>query len=243
MNSEVFMTDRFVRSIEDNFHANSEVISEVSQALFTVIQNGGVVQLFGVGSGEEFVNELFFRAGGLSPFHGIKVSDMLTHGLVDQAEIDDGSVYRNDEILDKLLSLYKLDDRDAYVLVSERGNEPLIIAMAKKAKAKGQKVIALVNEKSYENASSHDGQKLLDLADLCIKTTLDDPDVITEIKGHEVGQLFGTVSNVLAQCICAEIYDLYIKNGLEAPVLLSANVKGADIHNNALTDVYEGRVR
>lgn len=245
MNSEVFIADRFIKAIDDNFSANSDLLSEVAQSLFSTIQKGGIVQLFGVGPGEEFVNELFFRAGGLSPFHGIKVSDLLTRGMIEQSKIDDMSVYQDASILEDLLSIYKLDDRDAYVLVSQKGNEPLIVKMALYAKSKGQKVIALVNKNSYDVSPTIDdsGERLLDIADLAIMTTLDEPDILVEVDGHDVGQLFGTVANVLAQCLEAEIYKLYVENGIEAPVLLSANVKGADVHNNALTDAYEGRVR
>ena len=67
--------------------------------------------------------------------------------------------------------------------------------------------------------------------------------LITEINGLKVGQLSSTVSNVTAQMLTAELYDWFKSQGKEAPVLLSANIKGADVHNNTLTDPYGRRVR
>ena len=135
--------------------------------------------------------------------------------------------------------------RDAYILVSELGNEPLLVEMALQAKQKKQLVIAVINRDSYSQAKvvHSSGKKLCDLADLEIITDLPKQDIITKISGYPVGQLFGTVINVLAQCLCADLYTQYINNDLEAPVLLSANVRGADAHNKALTDVFCGRVR
>ena len=71
----------------------------------------------------------------------------------------------------------------------------------------------------------------------------DDPDVALNIDGLSVGQASSTVTNVIAQMITADVYEYYVSKGKEAPVLLSANVKGADVHNNSLTDPYERRVR
>ena len=71
----------------------------------------------------------------------------------------------------------------------------------------------------------------------------DEPDLALDIDGIRTGQLSSTVCNVIAQMITAEIYNCFVSKGKEAPVLLSANIKGADVHNNSLTDPYGRRVR
>ena len=83
----------------------------------------------------------------------------------------------------------------------------------------------------------------MDYCDLYLDMMADDPDVAVDLDGLKVGQIGNTVSNVMAQMLTAEIYNYYVSHGKEAPVLLSANVKGADVHNNSLTDPYEGRIR
>ena len=71
----------------------------------------------------------------------------------------------------------------------------------------------------------------------------DEPDLAIDIDGVKTGQLSSTVANVLAQMLTAEIYNYFVSKGKEAPILLSANIKGADVHNNSLTDPYGRRVR
>ena len=71
----------------------------------------------------------------------------------------------------------------------------------------------------------------------------EEPDLALDVHGVKTGQVSSTVSNVMAQMITAEMYKYFIDQGKEAPILLSANVKGADVHNDSLTDPYGRRVR
>jgi len=231
--------DLIKQRLNDAYLSEKDKMKEVAKMFGDCMNNGGVVQLFGVNHGEEFVNELYYRAGGIAPYHGLKPKELVLKELAKQEDIDSGEFYKDLSNIEKFAQIYKLDDRDMYCLVSYYGNEPLIVEMAKRAKAKGQKVVALVNKKSYDMVHG----TLLDYADIYLDMCADDIDVAMEINGVKVGQLSSTTTNVIAQMITAEVYNYYVSNGQEAPVLLSANVKGADVHNNSLTDPFEGRVR
>lgn len=225
--------------VSDAYEKQKDQIKAVAEMFSTCMENMGVVQLFGVRHGEEFVNELNYRAGGIAPFHGLKLKELVLKELLKQDEIDSGEVYGDLSVIDKFARIYDLDDRDMYCLVSFYGNEPLIVELARRAKEKGQKVVAVVNRKSYDKY----GGKLLDYADLYLDMDADEPDLALDIDGVKTGQLSSTVCNVIAQMITAEVYNSFVSKGKEAPVLLSANIKGADIHNNSLTDPYGRRVR
>ena len=225
--------------VSDAYEKQKDQIRAVAGLFFECMENNGVVQLFGVRHGEEFVNELNFRAGGIVPFHGLKLKELVLKELLKQEEIDSGDVYSDFGVIDKFAQIYDLDDRDMYCLVSFYGNEPLIVELARRVKEKGQKVVAVVNRKSYD---LHGG-KLLDYADLYLDMNADEPDLALDIDGTKTGQLSSTVTNVIAQMITAEVYNCFVSAGKEAPVLLSANVKGADIHNSSFTDPYGRRVR
>ncbi|MBQ1534770.1 MAG: sugar isomerase domain-containing protein [Erysipelotrichaceae bacterium] len=225
--------------VSDAYEKQKDQIKAVAEMFSSCMENMGVVQLFGVRHGEEFVNELNYRAGGIAPFHGLKLKELVLKELLKQDEIDSGEVYSDLSVIDKFARIYDLDDRDMYCLVSFYGNEPLIVELARRAKEKGQKVVAVVNRKSYDKY----GGKLLDYADLYLDMDADEPDLALDIDGVKTGQLSSTVCNVIAQMITAEVYNSFVSKGKEAPVLLSANIKGADIHNNSLTDPYGRRVR
>ena len=225
--------------VSDAYEKQKDQIKAVAEMFSSCMENMGVVQLFGVRHGEEFVNELNYRAGGIAPFHGLKLKELVLKELLKQDEIDSGEVYSDLSVIDKFARIYDLDDRDMYCLVSFYGNEPLIVELARRAKEKGQKVVVVVNRKSYDKY----GGKLLDYADLYLDMDADEPDLALDIGGVKTGQLSSTVCNVIAQMITAEVYNSFVSKGREAPVLLSANIKGADIHNNSLTDPYGRRVR
>ena len=231
--------DLIKEKIEEVYKCQSDKISEVAALFGSCMENEGVVQLFGVAHGEEFVNELNYRAGGIAPFHALRLKDLVLNGMLKQEVIDSGEIYQDDRAIELFEKLYDLDDRDLLCLVSFYGKEPLVIALAKKAKEKGQKVVAVVNKKSYDAC----GGTLLDYADAYLDMGADEPDTALMINDLRVGQISSTVSNVTAQMLTAELYRYFTQKGKEAPVLLSANVKGADVHNNSLTDPYGRRVR
>ena len=225
--------------IEEAYENQSSVLRCFAQMFGSCMEKQGVVQLFGVRHGEEFVNELNYRAGGIAPFHALRLKDLVLNEMVDQKDIDDDSIYNDISVADKFAKFYDLDDRDMYCLVSFYGNEPLVIELARRAKEKGQKVVGVVNKKSYDAC----GGTLLDYCDAWLDIGAEEPDIALNLGDTKIGQISSTVSNVMAQMITAEMYKYFIDQGKEAPVLLSANVKGADVHNNSLTDPYGRRVR
>ncbi len=231
--------DLVKKKVEEVYATQLASIENVARLFGECMENQGVVQLFGVRHGEEFVNELNYRAGGIAPFHGLKLKDLVLMEKVDQKDIDSDVIYNDVTVADRFAQAYDLDDRDLYCLVSFYGNEPLVLELARRAKEKGQKVVGVVNKKSYDAC----GGKLLDYCDLYLDMGADEPDNAIDLDGVKIGQLSSTVSNVTAQMLTAELYRYFTEKGKEAPVLLSANVKGADVHNNSLTDPYGRRVR
>ena len=228
--------DLIKQRINDVYEHNSDAMNRVAKLFGECMENKGVVQLVGFKHSEQFVNELNYRAGGIAPYHALKLRDLVLNGKYDQAKIDSGEVYSDLSVVDLFFGHYQMDDRDMFCLVSFYGDEPVLEEIAKRAKAKGQKVVVVVNSKSNRG-------NLLNYADEWLDMCGDEPDVAQFIDGNPVGQLSSTSTNVMAQMITAELYNYFVSNGKEAPVLLSANVKGADIHNNSLTDPYERRVR
>jgi len=231
--------DLIKKAIIDAYDKQKYQLKEVAKMFGECMENKGVVQLFGVKHGEEFMNELNYRAGGIANYHGLRLRDMMLKGLIKQEDIDSGEIYNNLSVIDKFKEAFVMDDRDMYCLISYYGNEPLIIEIARKAKENNQKVVAVINKKAYDTTDS----SLLEYCDLYLDMNSDIDDIALDIDDIKVGQLSSTVSNVIAQMLTAEVYEYFISKGKQAPVLLSANIKGADVHNNSLTDPYGRRIR
>ncbi|MDO4199094.1 MAG: sugar isomerase domain-containing protein [Erysipelotrichaceae bacterium] len=231
--------DAVKKRIEEAYDLQAEKLKTVASMFGECMENGGVVQLVGYKHDEEFVNELNYRAGGIAPYHAIKLKDMMLKGLIKAEDIESGKVFEDYSLIDKIPQAYQLDSRDMYVIVDFYGNKPLFVELAKRMKEEGHKVIGVVNKKTYDEK----GGTLLDYCDEYLDMCGDTKDVALDIDGIKVDQLSSTITNITAQELTAEVYSYYVSRGKEAPVLLSANIKGADIHNNSLTDPYERRVR
>ena len=226
--------------------SQKENILEASRMMGDCMINNGVVQLFGLGHGLAFSMELGFRAGGLIPFHQIRVDELLLNGKVTPEEANADGYEDRVDLAQKLYDMYIMDDRDLFIIISNGANEGVGVEFAKMVKEKGQKVILVTSKAASDASVSHhpSGKKITDYADLIIDNGVADPDtVITLEDGTKINQTATIIGNVTAQMICAETYRYITGKGLDCPVLLSANVKGADVHNNFYTDQYNGRVR
>ncbi len=219
-------------------------ILQAAKMMGDCMETNGVVQLFGIGHGLAFSMELGYRAGGLMPFHQMKYKDLALRGIISEEQLHDPAINNDISITHKLFDLYNIFDEDMFILVSYAGNEPVLVETALLAKEKNQKIIAVVNKKlADESVAIHpSGKTLLDLADLVIDIMAPNPDtVITLSNGDQINQVSTICSNVIAQMLTAETYHYLKETGKDCPVLLSANVKGADVHNKAISDRYLGR--
>ncbi|MFV0255070.1 MAG: sugar isomerase domain-containing protein [Erysipelotrichaceae bacterium] len=220
-----------------------ENIFQAAKMLGDCMGENGVVQLFGVDAGYAFSMELGYRAGGLMPFHIIKNDDLALRGYLSEAELYDRNINNREELARNLYGLYRIEPNDLF-LICDYGNLAITIEMALLAKNFGHTVVAVVNKKLNESIDSNhsSGKKIMEIADLVIDNCAEISDAITEFDGeHKINQVASINGNVIAQMLTAETYS-YIKSlGKDCPILLSANIKGADVHNRKLSDKYLAR--
>ena len=231
--------DQVRKGIEKAYETQLPEIEKIASLFGACMESGGIVQLFGVRHGEEFVNELNYRAGGIALYHGLKLKDLILKEKITQEEVDNGVIYDDVSVIDRFEEIYELDDRDLYCLVSAKGNELLVVELAKRAKQRGQVVVGVVNKKTYDLC----GGSLLEYCDAWLDMGAEEPDTVLTIDDLKTAQISSTLANIVAQMLTAEIYRYFVAKGKQAPVLLSANIKGADVHNNSLTDPYGRRIR
>ena len=243
VNSKEFF-ETVITYIDEVADKERETIYAAAKMMGDNMNANGVVQLFGLNHGKEFSMELGYRAGGLMPFHKCEVRDLALRGVCTEAELNDPSFDHNPENAHKLLDLYRIDPEDMFLIVSESGCEAIVVEAAKRAKAEGRNVIGVINKKVSDiTESTHESkEKLADVADLIIDTHAPLTDAVLDVDGtHKMNHVGTIVGNVIAQMLTAETYRYLCENGYECPVLLSANLKGADVHNRRLSDKYAGR--
>ncbi len=215
-------------------------IIKAAKMMGDCMENNGVVQLFGINHGLAFSMELGYRAGGLMPFHQFNIKDLALRGFITTNELRDEAVNERTDLVDMFWETYNIESTDMFVLVSHTGCEPLIVKTALKAKQEGHQVIAVVSK--YSVGKNEGKQNIVEIADLVIDTCAPYNDVLlTCDNGIQLGQISTISGNVIAQMLTAETYNYLKSQDKSCPVLLSANTKGADVHNRALSDQYLGR--
>lgn len=221
-----------------------EAVMTAAKMMSECMLNDGIVQLFGVGHNRTFSMELGYRAGGLMPFHQFNPADLAMREGMDVKEIRDPNFFERSDIVDRLWNLYNIDSRDMFIIICDAGVQKAVIDFAMKVKANNHKLIVVTSmEATTKLEARHEsGKKLYQLADLVIDCGAPYPDTVLSLNDQiKINQVSGICGNIIAQMITAETYNYLTSNGHEAPVLLSANVTGADVHNRAISDKYLGR--
>jgi uncharacterized phosphosugar-binding protein len=240
--------DVFYRSAMDKLETvkqqEHDAVKQAAEMFAACMADNGIIQLVGVDHGRSLAMELGYRAGGLMPFHQFNAKDLAVRGILTKEDIQPAHFNNEPSYAQKWIDLYRIEQKDMFLLTSRTGSEPVLIELAKIVKAHGHKIIAVLSVKAMEAAQKKDpkADNIRNYAQLVIDTCTDAEDTVVDVDGkHKAGQLNTICGNVLAQMITAETYR-YLKNhDMACPVLLSVNVKGADAYNRKISDQYIGR--
>lgn len=221
-------------------NTQAQALVTMAQAMGDVMIGNGLIQLLGIGPDRAFAMELGYRAGGLMPYHQINLKDLVLRGHVPAESMKDPHFTDREDLAEKLWHLYNVQPQDALLVYAAAEVSGVALGVAKLAKTENRKIFFVGNVKSVTRFQN--GQALLALSDFVLDLCTPVEDTILTLKGDiKITQVANVVGNIFAQMLTAETYRYLKEKGLEAPVLLSANVTGADVHNRKISDVYLGR--
>jgi len=239
--------DKLAETFETLYETQKGNIVKAAELCADAIEKGGVIQVFGSGHSVGFGMEMRNRPGSLVPVHSMVMNDFVIKGIVDLKTFksQDDIFERKPGIADKLYNLYRTDDNDVFIIISNSGINGVVIDLAIYAKQTGHKVIVVTSweHTNSENSRHPSGKKLYEFGDVVIDNCGPIGDALLETgKLEKVCSISSLTGAVIAQSIGLETATILEERGLEAPVLWDETVEGYKEHNEALFKKYEGRI-
>lgn len=219
-----------------------EAMNQAGKKVTEVLQNGGVVHLFGCGHSHILTEEVYYRAGGLVPIHPILHEPLMLH----EGAVRSSSLERKNDYAKIFMEEQDIREGDVIFVISTSGRNPVPVDVAHIAKKQGAFVIGITSiAYSSSQPSRHtSGEHLYDAVDVVINNHAPVGDAL--LSHHKVKVNFSPSSTVIGSTILNAIFAESIKqmaeNSFTPPVFLSGNIEGADEHNQKLIDMYKDRI-
>jgi uncharacterized phosphosugar-binding protein len=223
--------------IENEAESMDKVATKISDS----IQKGGIVQLFGCGHSHMITEEVFYRAGGLTPIKPILIEPLMLHeGAVRSSKLE-----RQNDYAASFMEKQDIQPNDIVIIITTSGINPVPIDVAILAKEKGAYVVGICSFDYVDQTSRHKSRKrLVDFVDLAINNFAVKGDAILSYQKVDVP--FSPSSTITGAAIIngimAEAIKKMVDDGFEPPIFLSGNIPGSDEHNHALIEKYSERI-
>jgi uncharacterized phosphosugar-binding protein len=216
-------------------------IETASQWCAEAIAAGGLVHLFGTGHSRMPVEEMFPRYGSYPGFHPIAELSMTFHTQVVGANGQRQAMFieRMPGLAEVILGNFRFAPHDVMMVFSASGLTAVPVEMARGAKARGLRVIAVTSVAQSMSAEPEPaaGERLLEVADLVLDVCTPHADAMVTIDGLDTpvgpGSTIGAVAIVNA--IKVRTAELLVGLGAMPPVITRASVVGAE-RSRALFD-------
>lgn len=235
--------DYVINKLNKLKESQKEKIEEAAGFIADSCIAGGRFYVFGSGHSHMVAEEIYIRAGGLAFVKAILEPSFMLH------EMPNKSTYleRLDGYSSALLKLYKVEQKDTLMVISNSGRNPVPVEMVLEGKKIGCKVIAVTSMEHSGGVSSrhHSGLNMYQAADVTIDNCADFGDAAYRVEGVETptGPTSDIMGTAIAQALIVTAVGAMAQRGFEPPIFKSSNIDGADEYNNMLFDKYYGYMK
>ncbi|EHN6806678.1 SIS domain-containing protein [Salmonella enterica] len=230
------------KKLNDISRQQSDKIISAAGELAKVINQGGVIYIFGCGHSHIFAEDVFYRAGGIAPVRPIFIEPLMLH---EGAAASSYYEKKNDYITD-YLEKFAITSKDALIVISTSGINPAPVDAALWAKQHGAFTLALTSFLYADTQPSKHkaGLKLRDSVDMAIDNQVPIGDAVLSLTDHATP--FAPISSLTGLFIMHALFAEIIANlGREnkcLPVFLSGNIANSAQHNESLLEKYGAQI-
>jgi len=235
--------------LEHMAETQAEPIERASQWCADAIGSGGLVHLFGTGHSRIPVEEMFPRYGSYPGFNPMVELSMTFHTQVVGANGQRQAMFieRTPGLAEVILDNFTFAPSDVMIVFSASGLTAVPVEMARGAKSRGMKVIAvtsLAQSMSGEPAPEV-GSRLLDEADLVIDLCTPHADALCTVAGLEtpVGPGSTLTAVAIVNAIKVRVAELLVERDAMVPVITRSSVVGEERSRELFDQAYREHAR
>jgi uncharacterized phosphosugar-binding protein len=227
----------------------ADSIETASQWCADAIAADGLVHLFGTGHSRIPVEEMFPRYGSYPGWNPIVELSMTFHTQVVGANGQRQAMFieRTPGLAEEILANFSFGPKDVMVVFSASGLTAVPVEMARGARRRGLRVIAVTSVAQSMSAEpdAAAGARLLDEADLVIDLCTPPADALTMIDDLDTPVGPGSTISAVAivNSIKVRVAELLVERQSMPPVLTRASVVGATRSRRLFDEAYREHAR
>jgi uncharacterized phosphosugar-binding protein len=227
----------------------AEAIETASRWCADAIGSGGLVHLFGTGHSRIPVEEMFPRYGSYPGWNPIVELSMTFHTQVVGANGQRQAMFieRTPGLADVILDNFSFGPDDVMIVFSASGLTAVPVEMARGARARGLRVIAVTSIEQSMSAEppAELAARLLDEADLVIDLCTPHADALCSIAGLDtpVGPGSTITAIAIVNAIKVRVAELLTESGAMPPVITRSSVVGEERSRELFDQAYREHAR
>lgn len=228
----------YLNRIVENLHRieneEKESIERAVGEVARVIENDGLIFVFGCGHSHIPGLDAFYRAGGLANVSPMLDTDLMLHnGAAKSSRME-----KMFGIAPEIFRRYVPTKNDMIFIFSASGKNRVPCEMADAAKAAGVFSVGVSSSEYFDK-----GGDLQNHVDLHIDCKVPYGDACIDVGEVKMGGLSTSAACFILNTCLIEGAKAALQNGAKPPIFISGNVEGGREHNVVLENLYLGRVK
>ncbi len=238
------MIERYFQKItellEEIRTSQADQIEQAAAMIANATSSGHTFFAFGCSHSGLLVQDIYYRAGTFMLVHPLFGPGMsLSH---DFPPTKTSAMERLSGLAKVILDASPATDGDILLLVSTSGRNRVPVEMAREAKCRGLKVIALTSMAYSSAVSSHDasGAHVNDLADLVLNNMapVGDAAFVMDRLPAPIGPVSSVTGTAILHAMMSRVVEKWLEMGLTPPVYMSGNLDGGSDFNQKMFEKY-----
>lgn len=240
-------TKEYIRQIKlllDSVEDQETELQRAATLLADAISADGRIFAWGSTHSSTTMQDIYVRAGGLMVINAIFIPGLEAlqtgpFGITSKIE-------RLEGYAEIALDFTPIRKGDVLIVVSVSGRNAVPIEMAKVARERGIKVIAVTGYEYTQSVTPRHpaGKNMYAYADVVLDNQAKAGDAILNAPGCPANfcPVSGVTTPALLQCLVAETIEILLSRGITPPVFMAQNVDGGEEFNNRMFEQYRNKI-